>query len=324
VADKGSYFSRLFVKFAEILAAAVATAISGYLVAHLNGYLPAQLSSLFPSRAPAPVAVQSALGNVGVSKVAPASLPAPPAPSSTADTAEQRVSPQQDAGAAAGQSVKRSARAASLHKHGKGEAAKEANKEANKEAAKEATKAETTATTTTTDSKARESEDDESVAERVRAALANVDANRPAPAEPPRRGDMPGPAATGVPLRPVDMSPSVAPQPVPQASLQPLPIQSVPAQTAPVQSAPAQSAPIQSAPIQSAPVQAAPLQQADPLTTVEIKSRPVATVDTPAPVQPPPPPEERSVLSALKHILPDFRRSSTPDEAPRPPAPIGE
>jgi hypothetical protein len=301
VADRGSYFSRLFVKFAEIIGAAVATAISGYLVAHLSGYLPTQLSSLLPLRAPAPAAVESAPGNAGASKVVPVGLPAQPAPPSSGDTAEQRLPPQQDAGVSAGQSVKKSAKATPQHKHGKSEA----------------TKADTTVTTTSTESKPREGEDEESVEARVRAALANVDASRPASTEaPPRRGDMPGPA-TGVPPRPVEalpVAPGVTPQPVPQASLQSPPMQSVPAEAAPVQTAPAPSAPIQVAP-----------PQADPLTTVEIKSRPVATVDTaPAPEQPPPPPEERNVLSALKHMLPEFRRSSTPDEAPRPPAPVGE
>jgi len=40
VPDKVSYFSRLTTKFLEILAASIATAVGGYLVAHLGGYLP--------------------------------------------------------------------------------------------------------------------------------------------------------------------------------------------------------------------------------------------------------------------------------------------
>ena len=39
VPEKPSYFSRFALKFAEILGAGIATAVSGYLVAHLGGYL---------------------------------------------------------------------------------------------------------------------------------------------------------------------------------------------------------------------------------------------------------------------------------------------
>jgi hypothetical protein len=52
VADKVSYFSRFTVKFVEMVAAGIATAVSGYLVAHLGGYL-------FAS-APTPAAIQVA------------------------------------------------------------------------------------------------------------------------------------------------------------------------------------------------------------------------------------------------------------------------
>jgi hypothetical protein len=325
VADKGSYFSRFFVKFVEIVAAAAATAVSGYLVAHLSGYFPAQLSSFFPAQtqSPAPAAVQTAPRESSVSKAMPASSPAQPVPAISADTVEQRPAPQQDAGASSAQSAKKSAKAA--RKQGKGDA----------------NKADTTAATTT-ESKPRGGEDEESVAARVRAALANVDANRSAPAEAsPRKADMPGPAATGVPPRPADVSPAapsvaappravdVAPQPVPQAALASPPAQAAPVPPAAVQPAPLQAAPLQVAPLQAAPLQVAPVPpapvQPDPLNAVEIKSRPVATVDTaPAPEPAPPPAEERGVLSALKHMLPDFRRPSTTGEAPRPPAPIGE
>ena len=86
-----------------------------------------------------------------------------------------------------------------------------------------------------------------------------------------------------------------------------------------------QPAAIQPAGIQPSAVQSTPVQQPDALTTVEIKSRPVANIDaTPAAEPEAPAPEEKGVLSALKHILPDFRRAAAPDEAPRPPAPVGE
>ena len=42
MAEKGSFISRFFYKLLEIMGAAVATAVSGYLVAHLGGFLPSQ------------------------------------------------------------------------------------------------------------------------------------------------------------------------------------------------------------------------------------------------------------------------------------------
>jgi hypothetical protein len=50
-----SYFSRFFVKFVEISAAGLASAISAYLLAHLGGLLS---SSPTPASAPAQTAVQ--------------------------------------------------------------------------------------------------------------------------------------------------------------------------------------------------------------------------------------------------------------------------
>src|ERR1700732_5345411 len=53
-----SYFSRFFVKFVEIIAAGVASAISAYLLAHFGGVL---LSSPTPASAPvAPIASEVA------------------------------------------------------------------------------------------------------------------------------------------------------------------------------------------------------------------------------------------------------------------------
>ena len=50
-----SYLSRFFVKFVEVIAAGVATAISAYLLAHFGGLLPPSPTSV---SAPAPTAVQ--------------------------------------------------------------------------------------------------------------------------------------------------------------------------------------------------------------------------------------------------------------------------
>jgi hypothetical protein len=291
VAGKGSYFSRFFVKLLEIMAAAAATAVSGYLVAHLSGYMPPQLSGFLPSqtRAPAPAVVETAPNQ----STAPKSVPAQPVPAAAAaEAGEQRAAPQQDSGAPA---AKKSAKAVPARKSPKTEANAAETKP--REAA---------------DSKPHEAEDKESVEARVRAALANVDANRPAPAATlPRPADVPAPNATGaLPPRAADLGP----QPAPQVSLAPPSSQTTPIPPAAVQ-----------APVQAAPVQPAPA-QADPLTSVEIKSRPVATVDETAPSseQPAAPPEERGLLSAIKHIFPDLRRPTPIAEPPRPPAPVGD
>jgi hypothetical protein len=295
VAGKGSYFSRFFVKLLEIMAAAAATAVSGYLVAHLSGYMPPQLSGFLPSqtRAPAPAIVEPAPNQ----STAPKSVPAQPVPAAAAvDPGEQRAAPQQDSGAPA---AKKSAKAVPARKSAKTEANAAETKP--REAA---------------DSKPREADDKESVEARVRAALANVDANRPAPAVTlPRPADVPAPNATGaLPPRAPDLGPQPAPQPAPQAALAPPSSQTAPTPPAAVQ-----------APVQAAPVQPAPT-QADPLTSVEIKSRPVATVDETAPSseQAGAPPEERGLLSAIKHIFPDLRRPTPTGDPPRPPASVGD
>jgi hypothetical protein len=86
--EGGSYFSRFVLKFVEIIAAGLATAVSGYLIAHLSGVL--------SSPVPAPGAA--------VSQVAPSmqsSPPAQPTSRSSRDVTEPRNAPQESAHAAA-------------------------------------------------------------------------------------------------------------------------------------------------------------------------------------------------------------------------------
>ena len=52
--DNVSYFSRFFLKFVEIIAAGLATAVSGYLIAHLIGVLSS------PGPAPGASVIQAA------------------------------------------------------------------------------------------------------------------------------------------------------------------------------------------------------------------------------------------------------------------------
>src|SRR5262249_10461894 len=66
--EDASYFSRFLLKFVDIIAAGLATAVSGYLIAHLTGVLSS------PAPSPAPAAMQgapSALAPAPVQAVSP-------------------------------------------------------------------------------------------------------------------------------------------------------------------------------------------------------------------------------------------------------------
>jgi hypothetical protein len=78
VSEGVSYFSRFFAKFAEVIAVGLATAATGYLIAHLGGL----------SSSPTPAAIQIAPSASGVS-----SPPAQPAPPVSAEANEQRLTP---------------------------------------------------------------------------------------------------------------------------------------------------------------------------------------------------------------------------------------
>ena len=147
------------------------------------------------------------------------------------------------------------------------------------------------------DSKAR---DLELVEAQVRAALANVDASHPAPAEvtPPKIEVMSAPAAVTAEPKPVD----TAPTPAAVAAVPPV------AEPAPPL---AEKVPL----------------EPEPLAPVEIKSRPVAAVDESAPVAPlaEAKQEDRDIFSMIKKI-PDLLRpkpSASDTDAPRPPLPVG-
>jgi hypothetical protein len=339
VADKASFLSRFFYKLLEIMGAAVATAVSGYLVAHLGGFLPPR------TQAPATVAV--APSERAVPKTVPANAPPsqPASPQGTQsaalpETGEQRTAqPQPDTTGSAVQGARKTANA---NANGKATTPVPAPTQATASARKrgKSDKAETAATDASrprdaAEAKPREGEDEASVEARVRAALANVDANRPAPADLPlRRGDgqgaagqprpAEGPSGTtaAIPSRPLDQPPASGGQGVqPRSADVGSQVQQPVILPAATQSPAAQPTP----PAQVAPVQPPPVPQPDALTSVEIKSRPVANIETmPAAEPAPPPQEERGVLSAIKHILPDFRRPAPADEVPRPPAPVGE
>jgi hypothetical protein len=146
-----SYFSRFFVKFVEVIAAGVATAISAYLLAHFGGLLPPSPTSV---SAPAPTAVQ--VGSTA-SEVAESRRAQPAPPVAAAAVNEQRPAPQQDTDAPVAQPALKPVKDA---------------------------KALPPRKRTKTDTGVSEKEPRQKSAEALaRAALANIDANRPAPAD---------------------------------------------------------------------------------------------------------------------------------------------
>ena len=352
--EKPAYFSRFAVKFAEILGAGIATAVSGYLVAHLGGYLS------WPTQAPTPtVAVEAA--PTGSAKTpdrprnrASASAPAAsdihaasahdehgkePAPSaakpaevSAPATAGTAVSADSDEKRSRGGTASRKP-AADAH------AVKSAQKETAeaKPASKEPADAKTAKDTA--EAKAHEQE---AVEDQVRAALANVDASRtpapnapaPAPSAPqtaalpqPQPQPIPAPSSPTPSATAASTATSAAPPVVVPPAAPPLDIQNAAAATVP--SVPA---------VASAAAQQQPPAEPGSLNTVEIKSRPVAGVgDTSAAAQEPTQAENdpdgkakgetgKSFFSAITH-LPDLLRTNAhapSGDPPRPPMPVGE
>src|SRR5438552_6599965 len=96
MSGENSYLSRFFVKFVEVSAAGLATAISAYALAHFGGLLS---SSPTPASAPAQTAVQ--VGSTA--REVPWSRRAQPSPS-----VEQRSAPQRDTDAAVAQPTPKS------------------------------------------------------------------------------------------------------------------------------------------------------------------------------------------------------------------------
>ena len=86
VPEKPAYFSRFALKFAEILGAGIATAVSGYLVAHLGGYLS------WPAKAPAPtVAIEAPAGGNARTPDRPRDRAAVSAPADTHAASDDRA-----------------------------------------------------------------------------------------------------------------------------------------------------------------------------------------------------------------------------------------
>jgi len=188
---------------------------------------------------------------------------------------------------------------------------------------------------TKTDTSVTETEPHQTSAEALaRAALANVNANRPAQPDAligPGLTDTPAPAdnqsrRANVPPRQADVGP---PQPV-----------AAPPRAGGMEVAP-HAADVQPQPVVISPATGANLQpgardvRPDPVPPVDLQSRPVAAVDPrspradppreiSAPEQPPAADQDKGVFSSLKRI-PDLLRPDPPasTETLRPPMPVG-
>ena len=270
------YFSRFLVKFVEIIAAGFASAISAYLLAHFGGVL---LS--YPTPASAPVTPTASLLADSV-RAQPIPLLA------VAPVNERRAVPQKDIDAPAVQpaaNVGKEAKTLPLRKHAK----------------------------TATSVAEKGPRGQKSVEVLTRAALANIDANRPAPVDAPigsglndtrARVDVIQPRQASVPPRQAD----VAPRPV-----------DLPPRAAAINAA-QPAADTQPQPVQPRPAIGTNLQPRSPDVPATVDPQPSSSAPQPTPAD-----QDKDVFSALKRI-PDLLRPDPPTaagEAPRPPMPVG-
>jgi hypothetical protein len=171
-----SYFSRFFTKFVEIVAGGLATAMCAYLIAHVGDPL--------SSATPAPTAVSAASTTGEVAAGLPAQ-PAPPVATAAVEGQHRATQPVTDAPARPAPKGEKAATAVPAPKDNKASASPAARSEKSAEAL-------------------------------ARAALANLDADRPAPADAPVRRNLSGAGAAAVefqqrtadmPPRPADVQP---------------------------------------------------------------------------------------------------------------------
>jgi len=227
MSGENSCFSRFLVKFVEVSAAGLATAISAYALAHLGGLLS-------PPSAPAtavqvnPIASEPAEGL--------RAKPTPPAAAAAVNT--QSPAPQQDTDVTVAQPARKAAKDAKAlppRKHPK----------------------------TDTSVAEKEPPGQTSAEALARAALANVDANRPAPSD--------ARIEPGIADAPVDIHPRGADGPPRQADVgAPPPIIAVPSSAPGVEAAP-----------RSLDIQSPPAAQSSPVAPVDIHPRPVVGVEPP-------------------------------------------
>ena len=269
------YFSRFLVKFVEIIAAGFASAISAYLLAHFGGVL---LS--YPTPAPAPVTPTASLLADSV-RAQPIPLLA------VAPVNERRAVPQKDIDAPAVQpaaNVGKEAKTLPLRKHAK----------------------------TATSVAEKGPRGQKSVEVLTRAALANIDADRPAPVDAPI-----GPGLNDTRARVDAIQPRQASVPPRQADVVPRPVDLPPRAAAINAAQPA--ADTQPQPVQPRPAIGTNLQPRSPNVRATVDPQPSGAAPQPSPAD-----QDKDVFSALKRI-PDLLRPEPPmpiGEAPRPPMPV--
>jgi hypothetical protein len=251
-----SVYSRFLLKFVEIIAAGLATAVSGYLIAHLSGVLSSPVSA--PARAV-------------IEESAKAGPPAQPPSWISGDLIDQHTVPKQEG---APSPVSQSAPPASPAKNA-------------------VPRKQTGAATNAPESKG----DLHSLAARVRAALATMDANR---ADADRTGQLAVPPRDNYRLNPAGPA---SPQVEPSAFLSHGPgTGAAPPSTGEFGPIPAQKT------------------ESNPPVPIEVQSRPVVSVQ-PSPT--PPADKQTGTLSDLEDMLRHDPLAGS-EEAPRPPLPVGE
>ena len=243
VSGEFSVFSRFVVKFVEIIAEGLATAVSGYVIAHLTGAL----------SSPVPLPARAVIEDM------PNPIPPAPLPSSIfGDRDDQHAAQKQEVTVSPAPQPAPPVNATKIappHKHPE------------------------TATTAA-----------DSLAARVRAALATIDANRTGQLAVPPQGEVrlnPASAAPPQAQLPADSSRSAVTGTAVRTIVEPGP-------------APAQQT------------------QPNPLITIEVPSRPAAL-----PSATPPAEKETGVFSGLEQMLRHDPLAGSED-APRPPMPVGQ
>ena len=300
--DDPPYFSRFVVKFLEIFAAGLATAVSGYLIAHLAG--------AFSSSTPAAVGTAIQVPSSAVSSAQPVK---PSAPASAG--ADEHPAAVQEANAPAAAQPAQNAEPS--HEPSHGDATKPAVARKRPEAD---THLETDASATASAAEGKRDQEEnkhtqDAVLARIRAALANSNAKRAnRPDTPQPSGNAPRTtAAIGPQSPPVDKRPGA-------------PTVAAPVTLASPSFANPPPPPIQQ-PVQQQVQPPVQLQQPPtaptPLTTVEIPSRPVTTVQpTLAPAPAPTSQDGTGMFSGLDRLRHDPLAAS--EDAPRPPMPVGQ
>src|SRR5262249_16580744 len=265
MSGESSYFSRFFVKFIEVGAAGLASAICGYLLAHFGGFL----------LAPAPATAVQADPTISETPDGRRAQPSAPV--------EQRSAPQRDADAAVAQPAPKSV------KDAKAVPPRKRSKTDTSVTEKEPQQKSATSVT--------EKDQQKSAEALARAALAKVDANRPPPdgLSGPGRADTPAPAdiqshPANLPSRHADLA---SPQPV-----------GAPPRAGGAEAAP-HAADVQPQPAEIGPATPPAGIQSRPVTAVDpLAPRAEPPLEIGAPQQPPTADQDKGMFSALRRIPP--------------------